>query len=316
MEKQFFNKKKAITYTANIWLRAEKYFKTVQQAKQAGTNVKLHIFGEMYVCSDQWGEYLKRYTSIHAFNIMGGVKPLTGVNLDEDEWAMLTSNFDSIKDFLGGNQNALRNVFIPPKEIDEHVKVYRADWYLKGRPVNDKKLSKQEFYTCEAAELDAMGCKPVRGVDYDGKDGEPEIKINFDLRMPPEDTDLMNLVLVESLNKSIAAESKAHCEACRVNSDSQFDHFKSGNCLDDTYDHLDNHCEPAKKRIKVNHLMSVFDGVRSEIGVKPILSKQLANGALAWIPNDQVLKQIQDVEINSCPLMEVVKKVHAKVVNE
>ena len=161
MEKQFFNRKKAITYTADIWLRAEKYFKTVQQAKQAGTNVKLHIFGEMYVCSDCWGEYLKRYTGIHAFNIMGGVKPLTGVNLDEDKWAMLTSNFDSIKDFLGRNQNALRNVFIPPKEIDEHVKVYRADWYLKGKLVNDKKLSKQEFYTREAAELDAMGCKLV-----------------------------------------------------------------------------------------------------------------------------------------------------------
>ena len=316
MEKQFFNKKKAITFTADIWLRAEKYFKTVQQAKQAGTSVKLHIFGEMYVYSDRWGEYLKRYTDIHAFNIMGGVKPLTGVNLDEDEWAMLTSNFDSIKDFLGGNQNALQNVFIPPKEIDECVKVYRAEWYLKGKLVNDKKLSKQEFYTCEAANLDAMGHKLVRGVDYDGKDGEPEIKINFNLRILPEDTDLMNLVLVESLNKSIAAESKAHCEACRVNSDSQFDHLKSGNCLDDTYDHLDYHCEPAKKRIKVNHLMSVFDGVHSEIGVKPILSKQLAKGALAWIPNDQVLEQIQDVEMNSCPLMEVVKKVHAKVVNE
>ena len=126
--------------------------------------------------------------------------------------------------------------------------------------------------------------------------------------MLPEDTDLMNLVLVESFNKSIVAESKAHCEACRVNLDSQFDHFKSGNCLDDTYDHLDYHCEPAKKRIKVNHLMSVFDWVCSEIGVKPILSKQLAKGALAWIPNDQVLEQIQDIEINSCPLMEVVKK--------
>ena len=297
-------------------MRAEQYFKTVQQARQSGTNVKLHIFGEMYICSDQWGEYLKRYTIIHAFNIMGGVKPLTGVNLDDDEWAMLTSNFESIKDFLGGNRNALHNVFIPSKEIDECIKVYKADWYLKGKLVNEKKASKQEFYTCEEAEADAMCHKPVRGVDYDGKDGEPEIKIDFDLRMPPEDTDLMNLVHVESLNKCIEVESKAHCEACKVNSDSQFDHFKSGNCLDDTYDHLDYHCEPAKKRIKVNHLMSVFDGVHTEIGVKPILSKQLAKGALAWIPNEQVLEQIQDVEINSCPLMGVVKKVHAKVVNQ
>ena len=229
---------------------------------------------------------------------------------------MLTSNFESIKDFLGGNQNALRNVFIPPKEVDDRVKVYKADWYLKGKCVNQKKLSKQEFHSREEAELDAMCRKPIWGVDYDGKDGEPEIKIDIALRMPPEDTDLMNLVLVESLNKSIESESKAQCEACQVNSDSQFDHFKSGNCLDDTYEHLDYHCEPAKKKIKVNHLMSVFDGVRSEIGVKPILSKQLAKGALAWIPNDQVLEQIQDTEINSCPLMGVVKKVHAKVVDQ
>ena len=92
---------------------------------------------------------------------MGGVKPLTGVNLDDDEWAMLTSNFESIKDFLGGNRNALHNVFIPPKEIDECVKVYKADWYLKGKLVNEKKASKQEFYTCEEAEVDAMCCKPV-----------------------------------------------------------------------------------------------------------------------------------------------------------
>ena len=316
VEKQFFNKKKTITYTGDIWMRAEKFFKTIQQARQSGTNVKIHIFGEMFICSDRWGEYQKRYTGIHAFNIMGGVKPLTGVNLDDDEWNMLTANFESIKDFLGGNRNALQNVFIPPKEIDDHVKVYTADWFLNGKLVDEKKVSTQEFYSFEEAEMDAMCRKPVRGVDYDGKDGEPKIKIKFDLRMPPEDTDLMNLVLVESLSKSIEAESKAHCEACKVNSDSQFDHFKSGNCLDDTYDHLDYHCEPAKKKIKVNDLMSVFDAVRTEIGVKPILSKQLAKGALAWIPNDQVLEQIQDVEINSNPLMGVVKKVHAKVVNQ
>ena len=52
IEKQFFNKKKTITYTAHLWLRTEKYLKTIQQARQSGTNVKLHIIGEMYVCSD------------------------------------------------------------------------------------------------------------------------------------------------------------------------------------------------------------------------------------------------------------------------
>ena len=40
----------------------------------------------------------------------------------------------------------------------------------------------------------------------------------------PEDTHLMNLVLIESMDKFIHDECKANCEACQVNSDSQFDH--------------------------------------------------------------------------------------------
>ena len=45
------------------------------------------------------------------------------------------------------------------------------------------------------------------------------------------------------------------------------------------------------QKIKVNHLMNVFDQVRAEIGAKPILSKQLAQGALAWIPNEKLVNQ-------------------------
>ena len=54
---------------------------------------------------------------------MGGVKPLTGVNLDNEEWRMLIANFEAIKDFLGGKKNELQNVFIHHKELDDHVKV-------------------------------------------------------------------------------------------------------------------------------------------------------------------------------------------------
>ena len=198
----------------------------------------------MYVCSDLWGEYQRRYTGIDAFNIMGGVKPLTGVNLDDDEWRMLTANFEAIKDFLPGNKNALQNVFIPPKELDEHVKVYTYAWYLNGECLNEKAF-RLEFYSHQEAENDALCRKPDPGVDYNVKDSEPEMKITYELRVPPEDTELMNLVLVESMDKNIQAESKANCEACQVNSDSQFNHCQSGNCLDDTYDHLDFNCEPA-----------------------------------------------------------------------
>ena len=71
-------------------LKAEKFFKTFQQVKVKGNNAKIHVCGEMFLVSDLWGEYKKRYTGIHGFNLMGGVKPLSGINLDEDEWVMLT----------------------------------------------------------------------------------------------------------------------------------------------------------------------------------------------------------------------------------
>ena len=53
--------------------------------------------------------------------------------------------------------------------------------------------------------------------------------------------------------------------------------------MDEDIDHVKLYAEPARKKIKVNHLMNVFDQVRAEIGAKPILSKQLAKGALCYI---------------------------------
>ena len=40
----------------------------------------------------------------NAFNIMGGVKPVSGVNLHDDEWKMLTFNFVCVKDALNGKK--------------------------------------------------------------------------------------------------------------------------------------------------------------------------------------------------------------------
>ena len=113
---------------------------------------------------------------------------------------MLTANFEAIKDFLHGNKNALQNVFIPPKEFDDHVKVYTYAWYLNDKPLNEKAF-RHEFYSCQEAENDALYCKPDPGVDYDVKDGEPEMKITYELRVLPEDTELMNFVLVKSMTK-------------------------------------------------------------------------------------------------------------------
>ena len=80
----------------------------------------------MFLVSDTRGEYKKRYTGIHGFNVMGGVKPLSGVNLDDDEWNMLTFNFVCIKDALNGKKDALKDVFTPPKDVTDMIKVYKA----------------------------------------------------------------------------------------------------------------------------------------------------------------------------------------------
>ena len=86
--------------------------------------------------------------------------------------------------------------------------------------------------------------------------------------------------------------------------------------MDEDIDHAELYAEPARKRIKVNHLMNVFDQVCVEIGAKAILSKQLAKGALAWIPKEKLVHQIQDVKVHNTPLMNVVRNVHNRLCDE
>ena len=95
--------------------------------------------GEMFLVSDTWGEYKKRYTGIHGFNMMGGVKPLSGVNLDDDEWNMLTFNFVCIKD-------ALKDVFTAPKDVTDMIKVYKAEWYLNGKLITNAESGHEFFH--------------------------------------------------------------------------------------------------------------------------------------------------------------------------
>ena len=126
----------------------------------------------------------------------------------------------------------------------------------------------------------------------------------------------MNFVLVETMNKMIKAETKANCEACRVNSDSQYDHCRSGNCLDEDLNQFDLFFKPAHKKIKVNILMNVFDQLYIDIGLKLILSLQLAKCALAYIPKSQLVNQMQDVVLHNSTLMDVVRSAYISVTDQ
>ena len=73
---------------------------------------------------------------------------------------------------------------------------------------------------------------------------------------------------------------------------------------------------PAHKKIKTNILMNVFDQVRKEMGLKLILSSQLARSALAFIPKLQIVNQMQDVVLHNSTLMEVVQSAYISVTDQ
>ena len=54
----------------------------------------------MNLVSNVWGEYQTQYSGIHAFHVLGSVKPHSGVNLDEGEWAALVEHFDKVKEVM------------------------------------------------------------------------------------------------------------------------------------------------------------------------------------------------------------------------
>ena len=88
-----------MSYNSLIWRKAEQYFPAVAMASQKGTALKISVGGDYYLISNLWGEEQKRYTGIHAFTTTGSVKAMTGINLNEGEWRMLTEHFNKVKEF-------------------------------------------------------------------------------------------------------------------------------------------------------------------------------------------------------------------------
>ena len=129
----------------------------------------------------------------------------------------------------------------------------------------------------------------------------------------PEDIEVMGMVFAKDMEKHIETEIKEHCKGCQINSDSQKDHCHQGSCLDQDFDQFQAFSETARKRVKVNDLMNVFDKVCSKMGVKPIFAKQLAKCALAWIPFKQMEAKIID---RDSALVEAVRTVYVNMIPE
>ena len=72
----------------------------------------------------------------------------------------------------------------------------------------------------------------------------------------------------------------------------------------------------AYKKIEISTLMNVFDQLRKDIGLKPIMSAQLAKCALAYIPKFHLVNQMQDVILHNSTLMEAVCNAYISVTNQ
>ena len=302
--KKFYNKAKTVTYSAEVWRKAEKYFSTVEQAKCEQADVKLNIYGDVYLDSKLWGENKQRYTGIHMFTAAGGIVANSGVNLSELEWATLVENFHLIKEMLAGKPVNV-GVFKRPHDLTENVKVYVANWYLNGKPMS-LKTPPREFFSQDAALLEAREREPQKGKDYEIKDGEPEIRVDITSKSPPEDTAIMRVVLSTLVGEKILALTKKNCQGCKVDSPSQFDHMGIGDCLDPELDDTDLYFDEAFKEVQLNEMMNAFDITRRSFRLKPVLAKQLAKAALAYIPTSELKKESS---FRPCPLGIVVKDV-------
>ena len=295
-----------MTYNADVWLQTECHFPAVSGAHERGRDVRMNVVGDLYLASPVWGDDRRRYMGIHVFNLYGTVNPLTSVNLDEMEWSMLVENFPKVKELLKGkcmNLGECKRSF----DYEESIQMYAAKWFLGDKTFNNSITTL--FYSEEVGKVMANH-KPVRGVNsLEDDEIEPDLQIETVSRPPPDITMLMNLIKINAVNQNILTLAKKHCEACQIDSDSQFDNCRLGNCLDETTSHVDLYYKKAKEMVQVNDLMAVFDEVHQNIGARPIFSKQLAKCATIWISNEQIVQQISTICSDNFPgpLMDVIR---------
>ena len=292
-----------------MWLKAEHHFAAVTGARAQGTDLKINVLGELYLVSSIWGDDQRRYTGIHGFNLAGQVKPCTGVNLDWVEWSMLVENFTAVKDALKGadvDLSQCKRSF----DFEDNIKMYGGKWFVDGRCVDN--LPPVLYYSEEDAVKALDNVKPVKGVDYPEKGPDPELRMECVSKPEPDTSLLMNLILVHVVNCKILQLTKKNCEACQIGSDSQIDHCKPGNCLDETMDRIDVYYKQAKESVQVNELMYVFDEVRRLIGVRPVFSRLIAKCAIVWISDDQIISQMPTIAGDHflAPLMDVIHRAY------
>ena len=289
-------------------------------AQERGTNVKLNVDGDMFLISNVWSYNKQRYTRIYQVNGLNhqvnGLNYMTsnsGVNLDDDEWSVLMDNFSAMKDLLRGKKAQLKGVKRKLEESDS-ITGFTPKWFIGMKEL--VMGPSVDYFSEDNARNAGMSMEPQEGCDFPKGSGIPILQIMEDERVPMNSVDMMYLMFLFVIDKKIVKKIKDECAACQVGSDSQADHCKSGNCLDEGFDYTEMCHKQVKSEVSSYELVNVFNATHAKMKVKPINSKCLATVALKRLSDDTILKDLQDSyrSVILRPFMDIVSDVY-EVVN-
>ena len=150
-----------------------------------------------------------------------------------------------------------------------------------------------KYYSEEDARNAGRAMEPQAGHDFLKGSGLPMLEIVEHQRQPMDEVDMMYLIFLYTIDHNIQKKVKDQCKVCRVQSNAQSDHCKSGNCLDEDFDYIEMFYKTVKDELNTCDLVNIFDVVRMQMNVKPVYSKILAKAAIKWVADDLILKDLQ-----------------------
>lgn len=280
---------RTIDYDVELFLKAEEYFQEVEELLTKEESGQFYVRDKfVLIVSEFLGKY---YVGMKEVLEDGEVDKKSGINFDSVEWKVLMSHWDTIKRIIQKKKSGMKR-----KLADEyHGDVYMHKWKWV---INDKIVRKSNvgFYSEEESLRDGMSLEGMIKAMEDIKNdpeaiGELKLVSEMFLTEAPESTEHMRLLYYYMLEKKIEEMSKAECKACKVNSDSQIDHMKFGNCLGDAQSVVNKVTEffpQSVTKVTANDLCDVFYATRRMIGARPIFAQQLARSAIAYIPHSDI----------------------------
>lgn len=232
---------------------------------------------------------------------------IEGLTLSSKMWNGLRYvSLQKDSDFLTVPMDCWRLLALKLQEIGEKLDI-SEDGYMRRKLFSSKGESCTEFFvTGEDGEgkrvwaskhtflskslADQEGAKWLK---KSGKTGLVyQVNILQENSTPLSDSHMMKLVFINEVLKKVEVKAFGSCEGCEFSEPGQQAHMGWGAC-----------CTPEQEKvlmwmshilcdIKPLDLSTIFDRLRSELGLRPVFSLQLAKAAICYLDNRAVAESL------------------------